>query len=85
MQPEPVPMSAIRRPAPPFLLGRPESNFDEMFGFGAGNQNVRSDFEREAPEFLFAGEMLYGNAGDAAVEKILIRERFFGGEFGFGV
>ena len=62
-----------------------ESDFDKVFGLGAGNQDVGSNFERKAPEFLFAGEMLHGNARDAPVEKILIRERFFGREFGFGM
>src|SRR5712692_6928387 len=34
-----------------------EGDFDEVLGFGAGNQNVGSDFKFEAPEFLFAGEV----------------------------
>src|SRR5262245_37167547 len=35
-----------------------ERDFDEMLGFGAGNENVGSDFKRKAPEFLFASEVL---------------------------
>src|SRR5207302_489651 len=39
-----------------------ERDFDDVFGFGAGNQDVRRYFELEAPEFLFAGQMLRGLA-----------------------
>src|SRR5258708_37506123 len=35
-----------------------EGNFDQVFSFRARNQDVGSDFELEAPEFLFAGEVL---------------------------
>src|SRR6266851_1230029 len=35
-----------------------EGDFDDVLGFGAGNQDVGCYFELEAPEFLFAGEML---------------------------
>ena len=67
MQPEPVPMSAICRPSPESLFAAGaefaegeavERDFDEVFGFGAGDEDVRGDFEFEAPEFLFAGEVL---------------------------
>ena len=49
MQPEPVPMSAICKPSPVN---------DDVFGFGAGNQDVGRYFKLETPEFLFAGEVL---------------------------
>jgi len=62
-----------------------EGDFDEMLGFRTRDQDVRSDFEGETPEFLFAGEMLDGDAGDAAVEKSLIGICLVGGEFGFGM
>ena len=45
-----------------------ESDFDEVLGFGAGNENVRGDFEIEAPEFLMAREVLRGLAGSAAAD-----------------
>src|ERR1700674_3988765 len=35
-----------------------EGNFDDVLGFGAGNQDVGCYFKLEAPEFLFAGEVL---------------------------
>ena len=76
MQPEPVPMSAMRRPSPlsrllaagaDFAEGEAiESDFNYVFGFGAGNQDVGRDFKFEAPKFLLAGEMLRGFAGGAA-------------------
>ena len=72
MQPEPVPMSAIEQSFAGHVLLRAgaeiaqretiERDFDDVFGFRARNQNVWSDFKFEAPEFLFAGEMLYGNS-----------------------
>jgi hypothetical protein len=46
-----------------------QGDFDEVFGFGAGNQNVGSDFEFEAPKFLFAGQVLRGLARGAAREQ----------------
>src|SRR5260370_27297350 len=35
-----------------------ERDFDDVLGFGAGNQDVGWDFKFESPEFLFSGEML---------------------------
>src|SRR6266481_2377899 len=35
-----------------------KGDFDDVFGFGAGNQDVGRHFKIEAPEFLFAREML---------------------------
>src|SRR5260370_20637873 len=35
-----------------------EGDFDDVFGFGAGNQDVGRYFKFEAPEFLLAGEVL---------------------------
>jgi len=46
-----------------------ESDFDEVFGFGARDKNVGCDFEFEAPEFLFTGEVLGWFAGGSAVEE----------------
>ena len=46
-----------------------ESNFDDVLGFGAGNQDVRRYFKLEAPEFLFAAEMLGWLAGSAAGDE----------------
>ncbi len=56
-----------------------------MLGFGAGNQDVGRDFEGKAPEFLFPGEVLYWDTGDAAAEERLIRVDFFRSELGFGM
>jgi hypothetical protein len=60
MQPEPVPTSAICKPSELADGESIEGDFDDVLGFGAGNQDVGRDFEFEAPEFLFAGEMLRG-------------------------
>jgi len=46
-----------------------ESDFDEVFGFGTWDEDVGSDFEFEAPEFLLAREVLRRFAGGAAAEK----------------
>src|SRR5260370_1226146 len=35
-----------------------ECDFNDVLGFRAGDQDVRSDLELEAPEFLLAGEVL---------------------------
>jgi len=58
-----------------------------VLGFRAGDEDVGSDFEFEAPEFLFAGEMLRGLARSAAANQRQIA--FDGGRidgfFGMGV
>ena len=62
-QPEPVPMSAICSGA--FLRSALEalkSHFDHVLGLGAGNQDSRSHFEIQSPEFLLAGQILRGGA-----------------------
>ena len=49
-----------------FAEGQPiERDFDDVFGFGAGNQDVGRDFEFESPEFLLAGQILRRFAGGA--------------------
>ena len=61
-----------------------ERDFHDVLGFRAGNQHRGSDFEFEAPEFLFAGEILRRLACGAPRDrerKISRRgwiERFFG-------
>ncbi len=62
-----------------------EGDFDQMFGFGAGNQDVGSDFEIEAPEFLVAGEMLRRFARGATLEESEIGFGGLGVEEFFGV
>jgi hypothetical protein len=62
-----------------------ESYFDEVLGFRARDEDVGSDFEFEAPEFLFAGEVLRGFAGGAAAEEREIRFDCLGIEDFFGV
>ena len=47
-----------------------ESDFDEVFGFLARDENVGRDFEIEAPEFLVTGEVLDGFAMSAPTKKI---------------
>ncbi len=49
-----------------------EGDFDDMLGFWAGNQDVGRDFKLEAPEFLFAGEMLRWFARGAPSDKLKI-------------
>jgi len=46
-----------------------EGDFDDVLGFGAGDQDVGCNFELEAPEFLLAGEVLCWLAGGVASEK----------------
>src|SRR6266850_311003 len=46
-----------------------EGDFNDMLGFRAGDQDVERNFEFEAPEFLFAGEVLRGLASGAAGEQ----------------
>ena len=46
-----------------------EGDFDEVLGFGAGDEDVGSNFEFEAPEFLFAREVLGGFTGGVAVKN----------------
>src|SRR5882672_2856479 len=46
-----------------------EGDFDDVLGFGAGDQDIGSDFTLEGPEFGFAGEMLRGVARLAAGDE----------------
>ena len=46
-----------------------ESDFDQMFGFGPGNENVGRNFEPKAPKFLCAGKMLRGFARGSSAEQ----------------
>jgi hypothetical protein len=62
-----------------------EGYFDEVFGFGAGDEDVGSDFEFQAPEFLLAGEVLRGFAAGAAAEEREISFNGLGIEDFFGV
>src|SRR5208283_4132878 len=57
-----------------------ERNLDEMFGFGAWNQNVRRNFEFEAPELLLTGEVLRGLTVRAALNEREKTAGGFGGE-----
>src|ERR1700674_4587328 len=53
-----------------FADGEPvEGDFDDVLGFGAGNQDVGCYFKLEAPKFLFAGEMLRRLASFAAGDE----------------
>lgn len=66
-------------------VGPVEDGFDEVFGFGAGDEDVRGDAEGEAEEFLRAGDVLErllgGSAGDEGAEGFEV----FGREIVFGV
>jgi hypothetical protein len=62
-----------------------ERDFDKVLGFGAGDEDVRSDFEVEAPEFLLTGEVLRGFAGGAATEERKVGFDGLGIEEFFGV
>jgi hypothetical protein len=56
-----------------------EDGFDEVFGFGAGDEDGGGDVEREAIEFLLAGDVLDGFVGEAASN-----EGFVGGGLAAG-
>jgi len=62
-----------------------ESDFDEVLGFGAGNQDIGRDSKLESPEFLFAGEMLSRFASGAAGNQREIAICFRGADFFFRV
>src|SRR5260370_23511262 len=62
-----------------------EGDFDDVFGFGAGNQDVGCYFKFEAPEFLFAGEMLRGFAVRAARNQGEVALGVRGGDLLFGM
>src|SRR5260370_27959939 len=62
-----------------------EGDFDDVFGFGAGNQDVGCYFKFEAPEFLFAGEVLRGFAVGAARNHGEVTLGVRGGDLLFGV
>src|SRR5260370_22585808 len=61
-----------------------EGDFDDVFGFGAGNQDVGCYFKFEAPEFLFAGEVLRGFAVGAARNHGEVTLGVRGGDLLFG-
>jgi hypothetical protein len=46
-----------------------QGGFDEVFGFGAGNEDVGCDAEGQAVELARAGDVLDGFAGEAALEE----------------
>ena len=62
-----------------------ESYFDDVLGLWTRNEDVRRDFEFEAPEFLFAGEVLSWNACGAAFDQREIILRFDFREWIFGM
>ena len=78
-------MVCLRPPGAKFAQGQTiERDFDDVFGFRAGNQHGGRDFKFEAPEFLFAGEVLrgfaLGPAGNQRKETIcdFLGKIFFG-------
>ena len=47
-----------------------QRDFDDMFRFRSRDQDVRSDFKFETPEFLLAGEVLSGLTGRPAGNEL---------------
>jgi hypothetical protein len=45
-----------------------EDGFDEVLGFGPGDENGGGDVQCEAVELLLAGDVLDGFAGEAALD-----------------
>ncbi len=62
-----------------------EDGFDEELGFGAGDEGVAGDAEREAVELLHAGEVLEGFFGGAAGGESAEGGEEVGGKVGVGV
>ena len=64
-----------------------QSNFDDVFSLRARDQDIRRDFEFEAPEFLFAGQMLGRFTRRATTNErgivLGIHQRYF--FFGMGI
>jgi hypothetical protein len=62
-----------------------EDCFDEVFGFGAGDEDGRGDVEGERVKLLFAGDVLDGFVGKAAGDEGFVGGGLFGGEREVGV
>ena len=62
-----------------------EDGFDEMLGFGAGDEDVWADAEGEAEELLLAGEMLERDVGGAFCCEGLVGGELGWGDFGFSM
>jgi len=62
-----------------------ESNFDDVFSLRARDQHLRRDFEFEAPEFLFPGQMLGRFARRATANERRIARSVHCREFFFGM
>jgi hypothetical protein len=62
-----------------------EDGFDEELGFGAGDEGVTGDAEREAVKLLRAGEVLKRLLGGATGGEGAERREQGGGQVGFGV
>ncbi len=68
-----------------FVIQFAEDGFDQVFRFGAGDEDGRCDAEREAVELLLAGNVLDGFAGEAAGDCGCVGSLFGGGEGAVGV
>jgi hypothetical protein len=62
-----------------------QDGFDEELGFGAGDEGVAGDAEREAVELLRADEVLQGLLGGAAGDEGAEGRENRGGELVVGV
>ena len=65
--------------------GPEEDGFDEVFGFGAGDEDRGCDAEGEAVELLLAGDVLERLVRGAAGDKGVVLREGDGVEIGFGM
>src|SRR5579863_6642574 len=62
-----------------------QNRFDQVLGFGAGDEDGGSDDEIHAPEFLMAGDVLRGDAAGALGESGFVSSGLTGGQLALGV
>jgi hypothetical protein len=62
-----------------------QDGFDEVFGFGAGDEDGGGDVEGERVELLFAGDVLDGFVDEAAANKGFVGGGLLGVEWEVGV
>src|SRR3981189_598914 len=62
-----------------------EDGFDEVFGFGARDEDGGSDFECEAVELLLPGDVLDGFVAQTAGDAVFVCSALVGAECAAGV